>query len=450
MINSSETPHSFALISLGCAKNQVDAESMSGLLMAAGFTSVGDPAQAEVIIVNTCGFIQSAKEEAIDTIFEMSDYKTDGACKALIVTGCLSQRYGGDMLSEMPEVDAFVGIGHIDEIVEIVLRALSPSGERFVLSERVYSFPKTERAVSTAPRYAYLKVADGCDNRCAFCAIPGIRGGYISRPFEELIDEADKLADMGFSEIILIAQDTTRYGMDIYGKPRIIELLEKLSEIDGIRWIRPMYFYPDIISHELIDTMASLPKVCNYIDLPLQHIDDELLKVMNRRGGSDGIKDIVSHARKKGEFALRTTLITGFPGETTEQFERLLTFVKEYPFDRLGAFAFSQEEGTTAATMENQVRPAIRNSRRNKIMAAQRAVSKTLLEKRIGKEYEVILESLSPEGRYIGRSAYEAPDVDGCIYVSADFETSQELDIGKYVQVRITGAHDYDLTGVAL
>ncbi|MGI5898307.1 MAG: 30S ribosomal protein S12 methylthiotransferase RimO [Christensenellales bacterium] len=446
MINKENPQRTFAMVSLGCAKNQVDAESMSGLLLEAGFVSVGDPAQAETIIVNTCGFIQSAKEEAIDTIFDMVAHKKSGRCLSLIVTGCLSQRYGDEMLKDMPEADAFVGIGHISDIVGIVNRALS--GERFVTEEKAYSFPKAGRAVSTSPRYAYLKVADGCDNRCAYCAIPGIRGGFISRPMDDILREAKELAQMGFDEIIPIAQDTTRYGLDIYGRPRLIDLLEGLSGISEVRWVRPMYFYPDMVSRELIDAMAATQKVCNYMDLPLQHIDDVILKNMRRRGSSHSIKEIISYARSRGEFALRTTFITGFPGESKEQFESLLAFIKEYPFDRLGAFAYSQEEGTLAAESAGQVSASLRKSRQNKIMAAQRAISASLLRERVGREYEVVLESLSPEGKFVGRSMLEAPEVDGSIFVSP--KDGSALDIGQYVRVKITGAQDYDLTGVAL
>ncbi len=446
MINKKTIPRTFAMVSLGCAKNQVDAESMSGLLMEAGFVSVADPAQAETIIVNTCGFIQSAKEEAIDTIFDMAAHKKSGDCRSLVITGCLSQRYGDDMLKDMPEADAFVGIGHINDIVGIVEKALT--GQRFVTEEKAYSFPNAERAISTSPRYAYLKVADGCNNRCAYCAIPGIRGDFISRPMDDVLREAKYLAQAGFDEIIPIAQDTTRYGLDIYGKPRLIDLLEGLSAIKEVRWVRPMYFYPDMVNKGLIDAMFAMEKVCNYMDLPLQHIDDAVLKNMRRRGGSDSIKEVISYARGKGEFALRTTFITGFPGETKQQFEALLSFIKDYPFDRLGAFAYSQEEGTPAAESADQVSVSLRKSRQSKIMAAQRTISAGLLKERVGKEYEVVLESLSPEGKFVGRSMLEAPEVDGSIFVTA--KAGSVLDIGQYVRVKITGSSDYDLTGVAL
>lgn len=429
-----------ALISLGCAKNQVDAESMLGGLAQKGYQLTNDPAQAEVIIVNTCGFITSAKEESIETILEMAQYKNEGSCRALIVTGCLAQRYAEQLKEGMPEVDAILGIGHIDELDRAITLALS--GTRVCANDRAYAFPAAPRVLSTTPRHAYLKVADGCDNRCSYCAIPLIRGGFISRPIDDLLKEARDLAEQGISEIIPIAQDTTRYGLDLYGKSRLIDLMEGLSEIPGVKWIRPLYLYPDLVSMQLIEAMAQMEKVCKYLDLPIQHINDEVLKNMNRRGDGALIRDVVAKTRAAGDFVLRTTLICGFPGETKAQFDELCAFIEAYPFDRLGAFAYSQEEDTKAALMEGQIRQNIKNMRVNKIMALQRRISHALLEKRVGREYEVIVEGMDADGLLIARSMCEAPDVDGVIRVRGD------APIGQYARVRITQAQDYDLTGV--
>ena len=426
------------MLSLGCAKNRVDAEYMLGLLDAEGFDIVQDPEDAQVVIVNTCGFITSAKEESIQAILDMAQLKNEGNCRALIVTGCLSQRYAQDMEADLPEVDAFVGIGHIEEVPSIIRQVLE--GKRVIDNSGTYKFPNAKRILTTVPRYAYLKVADGCDNRCAYCAIPGIRGGFVSRPFDEVIEEAKRLVELGYNEIIPIAQDTTRYGMDIYGKPRLIELLDALSDIEGVKWIRPLYLYPDFISPQLIDAIHDMDKVCNYFDLPIQHINDEVLRNMNRRGDGKLIRDIHSMARKKGDMALRTTLICGFPGETAEQFKELYDFIEEYQWDRLGAFACSQEEGTKAAEMDGQIKESLKKSRVSRIMSRQRAISKSLLEKRVGSVCEVVIEGMDQRG-FFGRSVFEAPDVDGCIYVKSD----TDLQIGQYVSAKITGAMDYDL-----
>lgn len=432
-----------ALVSLGCAKNRVDAESMLGILAERGYEIEMEPSRADAIIVNTCGFIQSAKEESISTVLEMAQYKEEGRCKALLMTGCLSQRYAKDMQGDLPEVDAFLGIGHIDEIDQAIQNALK--GQRTIANERPYSFVEGERLLSTSP-FAYLKVADGCDNRCTYCAIPLIRGGYVSRPLETVIEEAKRLADMGYWEIIPIAQDTSRYGKDLYGTSRMIELLDGLSKIDGIRWIRPLYLYPDEVTDEMLTYMHDNPKVCNYLDLPIQHIDDRMLKAMNRRGDSKTIRHIIEKARELGDFTLRTTLIVGFPGETEEQFDNLYRFIEEYPFDRLGAFAYSREENTPAADFAGQIGARVKQQRLRKIMSRQQKISKALLEKRVGSSCTVILESKDKYGRFVGRSMWEAPeDVDGCIFVHGD-----KADIGSMVEVKITGALEYDLVGEML
>lgn len=432
-----------ALTSLGCAKNQVDAETMLGLLEHDGFDITADQSAADVIIVNTCGFIRSAKEEAIAAILDAAEQKRTGCCRALIAAGCLAQRYGKDIFADMPEVDAVLGIGHIGEICAVVRRALA--GERQLAEGGYFRFVPGERIVSTAPRYAYLKVADGCDNKCAYCAIPGIRGPFVSRTVEDVLAEAQRLAAMGYSEIIPIAQDTTRYGMDIYGRPRLAELLEGLSAIEGVRWIRPLYLYPDLLSYELIDAIAALPKVCNYLDLPLQHISDRVLAAMNRRGDSALIKDIITYARSKADFTLRTTMICGFPGETKAESDELVQFIRDYPFDRLGAFAYSREDDTPAADMPGQIRSSVKQARLAKLMGAQRAVSHALLQKRVGECCDVVAEGVDERGRFICRSMREAPDVDGCIFVT---DARGGMDVGMYASVRITGALDHDLLGV--
>ncbi len=431
-----------AMVSLGCAKNQVDAESMAGILQKEGYAIALDPAQADVIVVNTCGFIESAKRESVETILNMAAYKESGRCKALIMSGCLSQRYADQMAPDLPEVDAFLGIGHIEEIGACIQSALAGKGGVEVSGS--YRFPAGERSVSTGPRYAYLKIADGCDNRCAYCAIPLIRGQFVSRPMEALVAEAESLAAQGFDEIIPIAQDTSRYGLDLYGKPMLRELLQKLCAIPGVRWVRPMYLYPDTLSMELLSYMAGEQKICKYLDLPLQHIDDGMLAAMNRRGDSKLIKSILSYARENG-FALRTTLMCGFPGESKEAFQSLLSFMEEFPFDRLGAFAFSPEEDTKAASMENQIAKGVKQMRLSKIMSLQRRISRAQMQKRVGETCLVVLESQLPDGRFSGRSQYEAPEVDGVITV-----TGENLAIGDYVQVRITAATDYDLMGEKL
>lgn len=431
------------LVSLGCAKNLVDSENLLGMLRERGMEIVADPAEADIIFVNTCGFIESAKEESIEAIFDMAQYKRSGKLSKLFVTGCLAQRYSEALMEEIPEIDGVMGVSdyaRLDQMLADAEKNLRPcctaAGERFL---------KTPRVLTGAGYSAYVKISDGCDNRCTYCAIPLIRGGYSSRPFEDIVAECQRLAQQGVTELTLIAQDTSRYGCDFGdGHYLLPELLEEVHKIEGIHWLRVLYCYPDSTEDRLLDTIARLPKVAPYLDLPLQHIDDELLRRMNRRGSSEWIKSRLEECRKRG-ILVRTTMIVGFPGETDEQFNTLLNFVKEARFDRLGAFTYSPEEGTPAAAMQNQVDEDVKNVRLDQLMMLQQSVSMEINESRIGTECEVLVDGYE-EGRPYGRSIYEAPESDGCIWLSTD----QELQPGQYIHVKITGADAYDLYGDVL
>lgn len=430
------------MVSLGCAKNRVDAELMLGVLLSDGFELETDPAKADAIIVNTCGFIEAAKQESIDTILEMAEYKQDHL-KALIVTGCLSKRYAKELPAEMPEVDAFLGIGEVEKIAQVVRKCMA--GERIVDADEEFHYLEDVHRVLTTPGYtAYVKIAEGCNNRCAFCAIPAIRGNYISRSMENIEREVKDLAAQGVKEIVLIAQDTSYYGLDLYHKPMLAELLERVAAVEGVRWVRALYCYPERIDDELLRVMKENPKVCPYLDIPLQHINDKVLREMHRRTDGKAIRDLYGRIRKLGGFALRTTLIAGFPGETEEEFAELLEFIKTCPFDRLGAFAYSEEEGTPAAAREDQVPLRVRRSREGKIMREQKKISRAFNESRVGSECEVLVEGQEENGLYYGRSQWEAPETDGKVYI----KLADGLEPGQFVRVRITDAQDYDVTGV--
>ena len=430
------------MVSLGCAKNRVDAELMLGVLVNEGFELESDPAKADAIIVNTCGFIEAAKQESIDTILEMADYKNDN-CKALIVTGCLSKRYKDDLPEGLPEVDAFLGIGEGEKIAQVIRECMD--GKRIVDADAGFKYIEDVSRVLTTPGYtAYVKIADGCNNRCAFCAIPYIRGNYISRSMENIEREVRELAANGVKEIVLIAQDTTYYGKDLYHKPMLAELLKRVADIEGIHWVRALYCYPELISDELLQVMKENPKVCQYLDIPLQHINDKVLKEMNRRGDGKLIRGLYKKIRDLGGFALRTTMIAGFPGETEAEFNELQDFVKECPFDRLGVFAYSEEEGTPAGIREDQVPMRTRKSREGKIMRAQQKISKAFNKSRIGSICEVLVEGQEDNGLYYGRSQWEAPETDGKVYI----KLADGLEIGSFVMVEIVDAEDYDVTGV--
>ena len=430
------------MVSLGCAKNRVDSENMLGMLRAKGFEIVADPAEADVLFVNTCGFIESAKEESIDAIFEMAQYKKSGKAKRLYVTGCMAQRYPEALMSEIPEIDGILGVAEYSRLFEMM--DAGDVGMKPCYTQHGARFLNTPRVLTTPGYSAYVKISDGCDNRCTYCAIPLIRGGYASRPFDDIVAECERLAAEGVTEITLIAQDTSRYGCDLGDRHFMLpELLEAVSAIEGVHWVRVLYCYPDSTEDRLLDAIQSLPKVAPYLDLPLQHIDDDLLRRMNRRGSADWIKSRLEACRKRG-IAVRTTMIVGFPGETDEQFQTLLDFVREARFDRLGAFTYSAEEGTAAAKMPDQIDEDVKRQRLDQLMMLQQSISMEINQARVGTECEVLVDGFDDEaGRFYGRSLLEAPESDGCIWLEAD----RELTPGEYVNVRITGADAYDLEG---
>ncbi|MBO4878974.1 MAG: 30S ribosomal protein S12 methylthiotransferase RimO [Clostridia bacterium] len=446
-------------VSLGCSKNTVDTEIMLGELASLGFTVVSDPAEAEIIIVNTCGFITSAKQDSIDTILDMAQYKTAGSCKFLAVTGCLSERYRNELPPELPEVDLFWGVRDYPAFARELYRVIA--GEEAPSSDEASSVPHSivcgdvHRLVSTPPWRAYLRIADGCDNRCTYCAIPLIRGGRVSVPMEKLIDEAKALAASGVTELTVIAQDTSAYGIDLYGRPMLRELLAALSAIEGFVWIRVLYAYPNTITEELVDAMRDDPKIVNYIDIPIQHISKRMLTAMNRHGSAEHIRQICAYIRKNApDFILRTTVMLGFPGETEEDFNELMAFLAEQPFDRIGAFVYSPEDGTPAAEMPDQVDEAVAEARLDAVMRRQQAISLELNKKRIGSTVRVLVESVmpSPKGNgytAIGRSYAEAADVDGVIRLRPESGRPFRLpQPGEYVWARITKAYQYDLEAV--
>ena len=431
------------LVSLGCSKNRVDSEMLLGQLRERGYQIVDDPKEAEIIIVNTCGFIQSAKEESIDTLLEMAEYKQTGRLKLLLATGCLAQRYGEELREALGEADGFMGVADYKRIFEVIDEA--QKGERPLAIGEGDRFYKSDRVLTTPPYSAYVKISDGCDNRCTYCAIPLIRGKYRSRPYDDIVEECRDLAKKGVTEVTLIAQDTSRYGSDFEGKPLLLKnLLADVSAIEGIHWVRVLYCYPDTVNDELLDAIASLPKCAKYLDLPLQHINDRLLKAMNRRGDSQMIKRLLSGCRQRG-IIVRTTMIVGFPGETEEEFEELLDFVKETRFDRLGAFAYSPEENTPAAAMPEQIDEAVKQERLDRLMLLQQEISAEVMQARVGETDEVLVEGFR-HGRYYGRSLMEAPEVDGKVL----FTSQKKLRPGEYVTVHITGASEYDLNGEAV
>lgn len=425
-------------VSLGCSKNLLDTEMTIGLFKSKNFNIVNDPSKADIIIVNTCGFIQSAKEEAINTLLEMAEFKK-GRCKFLIAMGCLVERYKDELIKLMPEVDLFIKYSEYENIWEQIESVIGKSKEK---SHDYLDF--LDRVVTTGESYAYLRIADGCDNRCTFCAIPNIRGNYISRKMEDILEEANKLAKDGIKELIVIAQDTTKYGIDIYGKPYLAELLKNLCKIDGIKWIRFLYAYPESITDELIDVVKNNDKICNYFDIPIQHISNRILKRMNRKSDGQSIRNTIKKIRANiPDVIIRTTVMVGFPGENEEDFNELYNFIKETKFDKLGAFSYSKEEGTPAAKIKEQVHPMTKKSRYNKIMKLQAEVSEELEQKYVGRELEVIAEEKSFDGKYyIARSYMDVPDIDGVIYVKCDEDNLE----GKFIKVKIIESNNYDLT----
>ena len=432
-------------ISLGCDKNLVDSEVMLGLLDKKGYQIVDSEEDADIIVVNTCCFIHDAKEESIQTILEMAEYKKEGKLKALIVTGCLAQRYQQEIIDEIPEVDAVLGTTSYDHIVEAVEEALAGNGH--VVLEDVDALPdvKEKRLVTTGGHYAYMKIAEGCDKHCTYCIIPKLRGNYRSVPMEKLLAEAKDLADQGVKELILVAQETTVYGKDLYGEKSLHKLLRELCKISGIQWIRILYCYPEEIYDELIQTIKEENKVCHYLDLPIQHASDAVLKRMGRRTSKAQLVEIIEKLRKEiPDISLRTTLITGFPGETQEQHEELKDFVDEMEFDRLGVFTYSPEEDTPAATMTEQIPEEVKEDRQAELMELQQEIAFDLAEDMVGREVLVMCEGkVADENAYVGRTYKDAPNVDGLIFINTD----EELMSGDFARVRVTGALEYDLIG---
>ncbi len=433
------------IVSLGCAKNQVDAEMLLFSLKQKGFELVDDPAKADAVIVNTCGFIESAKQESIDEIIELGKLKREGKIKAIIVTGCLAERYQNEITKQLYEVDAAVGIGANSKIADIVLDALG--GNKTELFPSKLELPlEGGRIQSTPPYTAYLKIAEGCDNRCTYCAIPLIRGGFRSREPENVIEEAKQLAEKGVRELNVIAQDTTRYGEDLFGKPYLAKLLKELCKIEKLRWIRVLYCYPERVTDELIDVMANEEKIVKYIDLPLQHCNAEILKSMNRRGSRESLTALLNKIRDRiPNVVLRTTFISGFPGETEEQFEELCEFAKEIEFDRLGCFPYSQEEDTPAAAFPNQLDEETKQNRADIIMEQQQLIMTRRCEKLVGTTVEVLVEGFDRIAEcWYGRTYADAPEVDGCVFLTTDGEKPKP---GDFVNVKITDTMGIDPVG---
>ena len=433
-------------ISLGCDKNLADSEEMLGLLTAGGHEITDDETQADAIVINTCCFIKDAKEESVETILEMAEYKKTGSCHALIVTGCMAQRYQKEIIEEVPEVDAVLGTTSYGDIVKALEEAAA--GNHFEEYRDIDYLPDTgsKRVLTTGGHFGYLKIAEGCDKHCTYCIIPKLRGKFRSVPMERLIDQAEDMAEQGVKELILVAQETTVYGKDLYGKKSLHILLQKLCEIKGIRWIRVLYCYPEEIYDELIDTIRDEKKICHYLDIPIQHASDRILKRMGRRTSKQELIDIVGKLRKEiPDIVLRTTLITGFPGETEEDHEELKEFVDEMEFDRLGVFTYSPEEDTPAAEMADQIPEEVKEERRDELMELQQEISYDRGQDRIGQELLVMIEGkVADESAYIGRTYGDAPKVDGYIFV----QTGELLMTGDFAKVRVTGALEYDLIGV--
>ena len=432
-------------ISLGCDKNLVDTEVMLGLLASKGHQMVDDERDADVIVINTCCFIHDAKEESIQNILEMAELKKEGRLKALIVTGCLAQRYKEEIIEEIPEVDAVLGTTSYDKILDAIDEALKGHHHVEMTDIDVLPYVDTKRLVTTGGHFAYLKIAEGCDKHCTYCIIPKIRGNFRSVPMERLIKEAEELAEQGVKELILVAQETTLYGKDIYGEKSLHKLLKELCKIAGIQWIRILYCYPEEITDELIQVMKEEKKICHYLDLPIQHASDEILKRMGRRTSKAQLKEIIGKLREEiPDITLRTTLITGFPGETEEQHEELMEFVDEMEFDRLGVFTYSPEEDTPAALMDNQIEEEVKEDRQAELMELQQDIAFDLAEDMIGKEVLVLIEGkVADENAYVGRTYKDAPNVDGLIFVN----TEEELMSGDFARVKVTGALEYDLIG---
>lgn len=426
-------------VSLGCSKNLIDTEMAIGLFKKNNFEIVNDVEKAEIIIVNTCGFIESAKQEAINTILEMAEHKENGTCKYLVVMGCLVQRYKKELQKALPEVDLFIEINDYTNYWNKILELLDEKEKPDTINNLCYM----DRVISTGNKTAYLKIAEGCSNRCTYCAIPYIRGPYVSRPMEEVLEEAKKLATAGIKELIVIAQDTTRYGEDLYGESKLSDLLNELCKIDGFEWIRFLYAYPESITDELIQTVKNNPKICNYFDIPIQHISDSVLKRMNRRTNGKQIEELINKIKKQiPDVILRTSLIVGFPGETEEDFNKLYEFVKKRYFDKLGVFTYSKEDGTPAARLKEQIHPATKKKRYNLIMSVAKDISAEKLKSYIGKEYKVLVEDTTFDHKFcVGRSYMDIPDTDGMVIIK---DCDAKL-VGEFVNCKVTAVNNYDL-----
>lgn len=426
-------------VSLGCSKNLIDTEMAIGLFKKNNFEIVNDVEKAEIIIVNTCGFIESAKQEAINTILEMAEYKEKGTCKYLVVMGCLVQRYKKELQKALPEVDLFIEINDYGSYWDKILELLDEEEKPDTINNLCYM----DRVISTGNKTAYLKIAEGCSNRCTYCAIPYIRGPYVSRPMEEVLEEAKKLATAGIKELIVIAQDTTRYGEDLYGESKLSDLLNELCKIDGFEWIRFLYAYPESITDELIQTVKNNPKICNYFDIPIQHISDSVLRRMNRRTTGKQIEELINKIKKQiPDVILRTSLIVGFPGETEEDFNKLYEFVKKGYFDKLGVFTYSKEDGTPAARLKEQIHPATKKKRYNLIMSVAKDISAEKLKSYIGKEYKVLVEDTTFDHKFcVGRSYMDIPDTDGMVIIK---NCDTKL-VGEFVNCKVTAVNNYDL-----
>ena len=447
-------------ISLGCSKNLIDTEVAIGLFKDNNYKIVNNPEEADILVINTCGFIESAKEEAINTILEMAEYKKR-RCKYLIAMGCLVQRYYEDLINALPEVDLFIKIDEYNQLwnkIEDLIKRDIVEKSKIKTSTKISEIKPLpmptynefmERVVTTGENYAYLKIGEGCSNKCTYCAIPYIRGPFVSRKMEEILDEAEMLARKGIKELIVIAQDTTKYGVDIYGESKLAELLEKLSKIKGIEWIRFLYSYPEGITDKLIEIVANNDKIAKYFDIPIQHISDTILKKMNRKTSKENIIKILEKIRNKiPNVTLRTSLIVGFPGETKENFEELLEFVKDTKFDKLGTFMYSKEEGTPAAKLPNQIHGNTKKARYNKIMEAQQEISKQILEEKIGKTYKILVEDISFDKKYlIGRTMQDVPEEDGLVYIKKDKNLNENEVLNNFVNCKIINVSNYDLIG---
>ena len=433
-----------ALESLGCSKNLVDAEIMMGILNRKGYKLVGDFEEADIILVNTCGFIESAKQESIDTILDLAQLKETGNLKLLIVTGCLAQRYANELKEEIPEIDAIVGTGSYQQIDEIIAN-LEKENNIVSLNDIEFAYNEDLPRYVTTPDYmAYLKIGEGCDNHCTYCIIPKLRGKYRSRKIEDIVKEAKDLAAKGVKELVVIAQDTTKYGFDLYGEVKLPELLEELAQIEGIKWIRIMYSYPESITEELVKVMKKYDNICNYFDMPIQHASNRILKLMNRHTTKEDIRAKVEMIRSYlPDATLRTTIIVGFPGETDEDFKEVIEFAKEIKFDRLGAFAYSREEDTAADKLPNHLEEEVKLRRRDELMLVQQGISEELNSKKIGNEYEVLIEEQIEDKVYIGRTQGDAEEIDSIVYVISE----NQLEPGDFVKVKIDKALEYDLMG---